>query len=194
MSDRYYILDGEVDNKVCVITEDAEGVEPSNLLTSGRSLKGIYPNNAALYMNEDHPGMRLVDFVANHLTYLIVSDDVKQVLEQEGVQNIEYLPVSIYDQKKRLASSEYFILNVLGTVDCLDYEKSEYERSLVNPARIQHFDKVEIHEDKVPEDIKIFRLKDRPAMIFIRSDLLKAFKKNKLSGFETFRLGVEVFL
>jgi len=194
MSNRYFILDGEVDNKVCVITEDAEGVERSTKLTSGGALKGIYPENAALYMNEDHPGMRLVDFVANHIRYLIVSEKVKQVLQQEGVENSEYLPVSIYDQKKRLVSSDYFILNVLGTVDCLDHEKSQYKRSRISPERIRHFDKVVLHEDKVPGDVRIFRLKDRPAMIFIRVDLLDAFKKNKLTGFETYRLGVEVFI
>jgi len=194
MSDRYFILDDEVDNKVCVITEDNEDVERSTKLTSGIPLKGIYPDNAALYMNEDHPGMRLVDFVANHLLYLIVSGKVKQVLQQEGVENIEYLPVSIYDQKKRLASSDYYIVNVLGTVDCLDHENSEYDRSLINQAKIQHFDKVVLHENQVPVDVKIFRLKGRSEMIFIRSDLLEALKKNKLTGFETYRLGVEVFI
>ena len=194
MSDRYFILDAEVDNKVCVITEDAEGVEDTPELTDGIPLKGIYPENAALFMNEDHSGMRLVDFVANHLLYIIVSDKVKKVFEQEGVENIEYLPVSIYDQKKRLASADYFIANVLGAVDCLDHEKSEYDRSVVNPTKIQHFDKVVIHEDKVPENLKIFRLKESPSTIFIRHDLLETLKKNKLKGFETFRLGVEVFL
>ncbi|NOZ52463.1 MAG: hypothetical protein GXP08_04865 [Gammaproteobacteria bacterium] len=194
MPNHYFILKAEVDHKVCVITEDAEGVVPITDHTSGRTLKGIYPENAELYMDEDHSGMRLLDFVANHLTYLIVSKKVKQVLQQEGVDNIEYWPVLIYDQKKRLASSDYCILNVLGTVDCLDHENSEYDRSILDPARIQHFDKVVFHEDKVPEDVKIFRLKDREAMIFIRNDLLDALKKNNLKGFEVLRVGENVFI
>ena len=71
--------------------------------------------------------------------YLIVSGKVKAILEKEALTNIEYLPVLIYDQKKRCASSDYYIANILGSIDCLDHEKSEYDRSLIVPENIQAF-------------------------------------------------------
>lgn len=194
MADNYFILKAEVTSHYCIIKNHPEGVKRSPRLTAGVPLKGSYPDNAIFYMDEDHTGMKLADFIANHLRYLIVSDKVKAILEKEAITNIEYLPVSIYDQKKRCASSDYYIANILGSIDCLDHEKSEYDRSLIVPEKIQAFYKVALLEEKIPEDEKLFRLKDQPSIIIIRKDLLALLKGNDLTGIDIFNLNEHVML
>jgi hypothetical protein len=58
---------------------------------------------------------------------LIVHREVKDVIAEVNEGPTEYLPLRIYNHKKRLASDEYFIVNPLGAQDCLDLSASKIE-------------------------------------------------------------------
>ncbi|WP_082207042.1 imm11 family protein [Corallococcus macrosporus] len=112
----------------CFVDNFPEGLGlVSYKLGHGEPLGADYPANARVYMAERYKGMQVPDLVENTCGMLIVSKRVKEVFERVNQGPVEYLPVAIYNHKKRVASTDHFIINPIGTVDCLNLEASEIE-------------------------------------------------------------------
>jgi hypothetical protein len=86
-----------------------------------------YPENGHVYLS-DRYGLRLTDFISNTLNYVIASTRMKTAIESQSNVAIEYLPLSIFNPRKRLLSADYWIVNPLGSVDCVDLQNSEVLR------------------------------------------------------------------
>jgi hypothetical protein len=108
---------------------------------------------------------------------------------------------------KPVEYNNYFIANVVGLVDCIDHEQSilEYfyppelknqneETSLnsrdennpfagENPNDIDFITKLVLDETKIDPALKIFRLFDKPDLLVFHESVVKAIRKEKLSGF-----------
>ena len=93
----------------------------------GEEMAPHYPDGARVFLAEKY-GLRLTDFISNTLNYVIVSTRVKEAIEAHSNVAIEYLPLSIFNPRKRLMSDAYWIINPLGTVDCVDLDKSDVRR------------------------------------------------------------------
>lgn len=93
----------------------------------GEALGDDYPDDARVFMSKDEPGMQLASLIGNTRNMLIVHGAVKDVIEGHVAAEVEYLPLAIFNHKRRLASDEYFILNPIGGYDCLDHDASEIE-------------------------------------------------------------------
>jgi len=88
---------------------------------------------------------------------------------------VEILP-TIFDE------GNFFIINILGVLDCIDYDKSEYKT--FSSGRIMRFEKFEFIE-KAIQNKHIFRLKDLPLSYPYVSDQFKNIvEKNNLQGFK----------
>jgi hypothetical protein len=107
----------------------------------------------------------------------------------------------------RVEYNNYFIANVVGLVDCVDHEKSvlEYfyppelrnpdEETVANandennpfasenPNDIDLVTKLVLDETKIDPSFKIFRLFDKPDLLIFHENIVKAIRKEKLSGF-----------
>ena len=90
-----------------------------------------------------------------------------------GVDNIDYFPVTLRDQKNGELDTEYLLANVLGLVDCVDMQKSKVEHwesgmgfdflsMAIDPAKARGF--------------KLFRLKDDPTKVIIDEELKQHFE------------------
>jgi hypothetical protein len=82
-----------------------------------------------VYMSSRFGGMALPDFVSNTRGLLIVHRRVTEVFRRINEGPTEYLPLAIYNHKRRLASPDYFVVNPLGTHDVLDLKASDIEWS-----------------------------------------------------------------
>ncbi len=96
----------------------------------------------------------------------------KNCLEQFGVDNIQYFPVNLIDQNGLVPNENlagvYFLVNVIGRLDCVDLQKSK-----VNYWPSQRgFDLLStvIDEGKT-NGLSIFRIKDDPSLIIINEGL-----------------------
>ena len=96
--------------------------------TRGEKAAHLYPADARVYMSTKWKGTKLPDFVSNVESLLIVSRRVKEVIEKINQRPIEYIPISIHDQKQKLASADYFIVNPLGCFDILDFDACDVDR------------------------------------------------------------------
>lgn len=109
------------------------------------------------------------------------------------------------DKPKPIEYNNYYIANVIGLVDCVDHEKSVVEYFYPpelrnqpeeseeekknnpfadeNPNDIDFITKLVLDESKINPALKVFRLKDQPNLLVFHEDIVKAIRKEKLSGF-----------
>jgi hypothetical protein len=98
------------------------------------------------------------------------------------VGNVEYLPVQILNHKKKLASKDYFILNPLSVVDCVDIEASEVEWDVIRTDFIESCASLVVRDSLVPADVHVFRPKHLESDILVRSELVNALTAAGLEG------------
>ncbi len=190
----YYILTHSIDPKYCLIEDEAKGVEEEWNLIEGNRMGDNFPEDAAYYMSHDHKGMKLSDFLSNYINLLMISNKVRDLMRQEGITDVEFLPFTLYDKKGRIASQEHCIANMLGTIDCLDLENSIFVRSHLDPEDVLYFKKVALKTKKIPSDKKLFRLKEMSELHIVRSDFVTALRENSITGYRLINLGEAVFI
>ncbi|WP_163786508.1 imm11 family protein [Myxococcus vastator] len=114
----------------------------------GLKLGTDYPEDSRVYMADRYTGIQLSDLIENACGMLIVSKRIKETFERVNKGPVEYLPLTICNHKKRVASTEHFIINPLGTVDCLNLKAStivyhddkivQVQRPVLDPGKIEH--------------------------------------------------------
>lgn len=137
-------------------------------MSVGRPMGAEYPPNARMFCERHRPGVELPDLVGNTRDLLILSKRVKDRLEQAAPGPVEYLPLSIINHKKRLASADYFIVNPLGTVDCLDLDRSEIDWFEGDVVRIK---KYVLDPAKLRNAPELFRIRENPRTYVITQAL-----------------------
>jgi len=142
----------------------------SYLLCEGVSVKSWFPTDSVFQLADDY-GMQLTDSIPNTLNLLIVSEKLKGVLEEKSGAEIEFLPVHLRNHKGRLVAEPYFIANPLGTVECVDRERSQFRTSSIRPDQVFRFFRLAVDTAKIPPDARLFRLKEQTDLILVRQDL-----------------------
>jgi hypothetical protein len=183
---------------VLILSSGREGVSLSGIPTGGAkaykysegiSLASMHPKNEAsgIYYDPnllDH--IKLYDFVDNLDGLIIANSKVKTILDSFDINNLEYLPSWLYDHQKNIASKDYAIINVLGSVDAIDMEKSDYKMNRIVKTQVKFIDELVLDHDKIPEDAKIFRPSTKLNLILIRDDIKQAFEAEGLKGYKVF--------
>ena len=106
---------------------------------------------------------------------VVVSKKLKEALEDTltADHRVQYLPCSIVNHKKRLASDAYFIVHSQDVVDCIDLKKSGVQWNPLNKTQITLCKKLVINEDAVPKKIQVFRPKSWGSRMLVSESLAK---------------------
>jgi hypothetical protein len=153
------------------LRDKVKGVESdSYMMAEGEAVSSVYPKNARLEMSRDSRGITLPSLIGNTSQLLIVHRGLKDILEGTGVP-MEVLPFTLYNQKKRVASKDHFIVNPLGTLDCIDFKKSVIRYAKVEPTVIIAVDKLVLDGKKLKKAPDLFRIDRRPRMYVISEKL-----------------------
>lgn len=189
----YKILRVPPRDELGYIEKESQGVTQAWRLGDGEPMGDKFPKQASYPLSKQHKGMKLTDFIPNKFSRLIVSEKVRKLLETEPV-DIEWLPVSIIDKKDRVVDARYSIAHVLGTVDCVDLDRSEYDRSSFSPEQFLVIRRLLLREDKIPEQLALFRIKEYPRAFIIREDLLDKLATAGATGLDVLELGTPVMI
>jgi hypothetical protein len=147
------------------------------------SLEKRFPKGVVMSMSKDDPDFRvLYDVVNNMDSLLIVSKPFKELLEKEDCGKIEYLPISIKDQRNKIASTDYFIVNLIDSVDYIDNEKSTVVYSALDDDLIVDIQKVVLNEKNIPKGCSLFRSKSYPFGYVVSDKLKKAIEKANMEN------------
>lgn len=139
-------------------------------LSDGEPYGDDYPKNAFVEMSEKFRGIELTDFIHNTRGVLLVSRKVKESIEKLQKAPTEYLPVAIKNHKKRIASADYFFINPLGTVDCLNLKKSKIEWH--KKKDVVSIEKAVIDPKKLKDAPALFRVKEWPSKYVVDDRLI----------------------
>jgi hypothetical protein len=154
----------------CFLENPPEGTEDFTFrMAEGDRMAAQYPPNARIYMTDDHEGIRLTSIIGNTNAFLIVSAEVKRAIAASRTGDVEYLPVAIYNHKRRLASKDYFVVNPIGALDCLDLEHS----------KIEYLDGDVVAVDEFVFDAQ--RVEELPDLFRVRQDLRQYFVSESLA-------------
>jgi hypothetical protein len=103
-----------------------------------------------------------------------VSAKLKEYLIAEEVDNVEFLPVTILNHKERVASRDYFIMNPLSIIECIDLQKSTVKWNRIDKELISSCKQLVLDDKAIPDNCKIFRAKCLPIRIIVRGHFVKA--------------------
>lgn len=122
-----------------------------------KTKKGKYP---------DFMGSSSIPFISNKL---------KKIIEDHSdLKNFNFLPTKIEKEN-------YWLLNVIGFLDCFDKEKSTFSTySNGEPDEIQN---IVFNEKNIPS-VSIFKIKESPINIFITDGFKKIIDNHNVSGID----------
>ncbi len=170
MSDFLVWRPGLMKDGICKL-KDLTGVPKSHQIDDGVPRATGWPDEAQARMDPDFPkDIGLADNLYG-ATFLVVSGKLKAFLEPENAGNIEFLPMKIMNHKGRVASEDYFVVNPLDIVDCIDKDASMVELDTLHKDMISTCAMLVLKEDQIPKKLKVFRGKFWSGLIIIRREL-----------------------
>lgn len=108
---------------------------------------------------------------------ILYSDELKEALELNGVDNVRYYPVLLLDQNDETTERGFWLVNIIGLFDCTDMQRSKVK--YWPSGRGFDFLSMAIDESKT-NGAKIFRLKDDPNKVIINQELKDYFDKTDM--------------
>lgn len=166
----------------CVI-EAPEGVKKAYQLEEGVELLTDWPSGVICRMNDDFRK----DIQCSDNLYgagiRIISERVKNFLISEGVDSVEFLPLTILNHKGRAVVGSYFIVNPPYVINCIDLGASQVEWNDIDSELIDSCKQLVVNNELIPNKESIFRPKNLPIINLIRSDLAEKLTDAGFSGF-----------
>lgn len=114
---------------------------------------------------------KIPDITGNGTYEIYVNDKIKNILFNQ-LENINYLQTSLSNYK-------YWLINIIGHLDCFDYENSEF--TVFDNGKPDKITKAKFHLEKIPE-IGVFRIKEKPVPLFITEKLKNIFEEAGVTG------------
>jgi hypothetical protein len=184
---RFFFIDTLVrsDPKVYYSSRMARGIGPKNVrMAKGKVVAPDWPAEPPTIMpSESTPATKLTSVIPNAASYLIVATELRDVIQAhcEGAA-IEYLPVALLSHKDKVQSRDYFFVNPIGTVDCLNHGKSEIVYSQSTPGAVVGVDKYVIDPAKARDAPNVFRIKETPGEYVVKEPLARAFAQHPFTN------------
>lgn len=108
----------------------------------------------------------------------LFSQKMKSVLDECGIENIDYYPVLIVDYETNVTLAEYWLAIVTDIIACIDLEKTQFKETASGQTVITQF---AIDTSKVGES-NLFRFHNIPGLIIINEELKEKLSQRTFSG------------
>ncbi|MDT8716233.1 hypothetical protein IAI10_06155 [Clostridium sp. 19966] len=166
---------------ICYTDEDFE--RKFNLkqydVNQGRILGGC--SNKITFYYDKIKGDIPTDYLSNDLGWIIVSYKFKIILENIGVNNVQYIPIEIREKSTHELIEGYSIINIIGITDGLNLEQSKYK-----VFKVKNMERISIIRP-VLDNIKLnglhlVRVKNYLFVTLISEVLKKSLENNNITG------------
>lgn len=171
------------DLDLCFLDNFIDGINMQSWrVRSGEPLAPTFPADARLYMNMENPGIKLASFIGNTKGMLICSRELKDTVARHCEGNIEYLPFTLYDHRRRVYSRDYFLINPLGAVDCLDLQRSDIEWDDEEPGEVLRINSYVLDREKLKNAPQLFRVDKDPSTYVVGAALAQELSDQKFTN------------
>ena len=154
----------------------------SYCMAKGEAAAAHYPTDAKIYLAPRSPGVKLASFIGNTQSYLIVCTEMKNVISEICNCPLEVLPFTLYNHKKRIHSKDYWIVNPLGSRDCLNKTASDIEYLDETKKDVVAVEKFVLDAKRTTNLPDLFRVPEDPKRYFISERLGRAFHEKRFSN------------
>ena len=174
MSTAFMIMDSANVPNACVLGN------PPRLPKRWQFSQGIpraatFPADFSWPMNPDFPNATLlVDNLINTDNMLVISPKLKNFFVEQGIDHVEYLPLTILDHRGRPAAKDYVVARLIYPFDCLDVSASKASFSDIQPDVVMDVEKVVLDPAKIDPSRQLFRAKGFPAATIVTKKLADA--------------------
>lgn len=166
----------------CVLTDVRNVPDPWELGLGVPRAAGFAPD-AFFEMDPQFPKALVLPDNASNLTDLVVvSTPVKEILERAAPPTVEFLQVRIQNHKGRTAAEAYWIVNPVGSIDCIDVDQSEIVWNALEPTEISSCMRLVIDEDRIEPGTQMFRAKHLPYEVFVHRALAEELEGSGATG------------
>jgi len=186
---KYYRVDilGDLDNEYCLLERAPEncGVNYYRMAV-GEPMADYYPTNAEFHMSDDSPSLKIGSLIGSTKSFLILHESVVHVIKKFCQEvEIEYLPFTLFNLKGRVHSTDFYIVNPIGTMDCLNHGTSKIERFHQEgdpyDSDVIAINEIVLDPKKLQNAPALFRIREDPSIYVIDEHLAKNFAQ---SGFK----------
>lgn len=120
----------------------------------------------------------------------IMSLDLARILQDAGVDNIEYFEATIHEPRSGRTLKNYTVFNVVGLVSGADMKASEFmvEPSPDAPMDVD-FEKLVLDPSRIPPDLLVFRLASAGRPIVVHGKVRQAMESAGIEGVRFFEAG-----
>ena len=183
MSSNYLLWRQHIDDNA-VVLQEFSGVAAKYPIHDGERLAAAFPADAAFHMHPDYPNSLLLqDCLFNTDMCVVVSARLRDAVLAMAPPEVEFLPVSIIDHKRRKLASPYFILHPTDPVDCIDRDASGAEMDeILDPDAIESVEQLMLDPTRIPAERTIFRLKHYWGLVVVHRDIAQALDRGGFSG------------
>lgn len=91
------------------------------------------------------------DFFSLAVHVMVISERVKQALEELNLSEVQYLPAIIANKKQGVIYERYFILHPYKTIKCMHKKLSRWTRGTFDPKRASEINYLVIDNEKLGE-------------------------------------------
>lgn len=112
----------------------------------------------------------------------VLSAKAKEVVGD--VEGGEYLPIAIVDENKQPLNAPYYVLNLVGLVDCLNLPACEYRPNRIDPEYISIIKKMAVDEGRIPAGRSLLRMRHYPGKPLVHRSLAEKILHAGLTGAE----------
>ncbi len=169
------------DSSLCILNRPPEGLgRKDHCITLGKRVGDQWPDDARMVMDPDTPGIKMETVIGTSCAWLVCHVDMVTVLRAVCRNDIEYLAIRIDNHRAKPASSDYVVVNVIGTIDCLDEKASQVRKT--PKGTIVSMKTPTIDARRMPLDLHLFRPVSAPQRIFMSEVLGRALAKRKFTN------------
>ncbi len=187
---RYSIMTHPWDDEFCRIFHYPSGLPEIHKPAEGERMGSEFPTGLEFQMAAEAPGLRVGDVIDNALGYLMVSGRMKALLERHASVDIEFLRFTLLNHKGRLASDDCYIVNIIGTLDCVDLKKTKgHLDPMEDNKRFMQLRRLFLDERRIPPHANLFRISPMPTVILLRDDLQSILRQSGMTGFALQEVG-----
>lgn len=132
-------------------------------------------------MERDGANLKLGDYISS------LSSDAL-ILERKAIDKLNGLMGNIEILPLECDFGDYLVINIMDVLECIDYEKSEFEllsdKIVDGRPRISHFKHYEFIKDKI-DGYNVFKIIDiRKSGIFVNDIFVDSVEKQGITGFK----------
>ena len=148
-----------------------------------KSIAGWWPEEVVLDLSLDYGGIKLSDSIPNAVGVHIVSEKLKGILEEACGETIDFYPVTIRNQKGRLVKKPYYLAHLRLVIGAMDWDKSDATVNAIHPECAGRIRRLVLDEKKIPENTKLFALKEKAKIWLISRELaVKIYREHDCRG------------